>query len=161
MRKTRLVLLAILSAAAPSALAQEKPAPTPIKWTLTVDANAKPDPNAAFKAVLKATIEEGWHLYAMSLPPNGPTSTQISVPAGQPFSLNGSITAAPGITAFDPNFGMSLESYENDAVFTIPVKVAANAGGPPLTLTVLVGYQTCDAHVCLPPTDVKVTATIK
>ena len=60
----------------------------------------------------------------------------------------------------DASFGMEVELYEGEAVFTLPVKVAAGAAPGAQKLVVSASYQSCNNKVCLPPKTVKVEVPV-
>jgi hypothetical protein len=60
----------------------------------------------------------------------------------------------------DPSFGMEVELYEGETVFTLPVKVAAGAMPGQQKLVVSTSYQSCNAKLCLPPKSLKVEAPV-
>ena len=127
----------------------------PIHWALAVEpAAATTTPGGTITLALSATIDDGWHLYATSVGPGGPTPTLISVPAGQAFTLNGDISEPAPSSAFDSNFNMTLEFHEGSAKFTIPLKVSLSSGYGMLPARVAASYQTCNDRFCLPPKQV-------
>ena len=60
----------------------------------------------------------------------------------------------------DASFGMEVELYEGEAMFTLPVKVAAGAAPGAQKLVVSASYQSCNNKVCLPPKTVKVEVPV-
>jgi DsbC/DsbD-like thiol-disulfide interchange protein len=128
-------------------------AQNPIQWTLT-GAPVKPGTTAA--ARLKATIEPGWHLYGLTQPPDGPKATTIWVSEGQPFRATGDVKAPKPLREHDQNFGVTVEFYEREVTFGIPVR---REGSESAALHVNVRYQTCNDKLCLPPKTVSVSAT--
>ncbi len=113
-----LVFLAAFSAAAQN----------PTKWTLESPAKGKSlKKDEAFKADLKAEIEDGWHLYSTEQPSGGPFPTKISLPENSNYAVAGTVTTSAPIVKADANFpvdGKPLETkfFEKQAVFTVPLK---------------------------------------
>ena len=138
-------------------------AQNPASWSLTHEPNVKElTKGDLLQAILKATIEEGWHLYALEQPPGGPFATTISVSEGKPFEINGKITSSKPIFKADNNFiinGKPLETYffDNSATFKVPLKSTADTTADAVAIDVR--YQVCDATRCLPPKSVRVTTT--
>ncbi len=126
----------------------------PVKWALA-KTPASAAPGQTFRIELTATIDEGWHFYSISQPPGGPVTTRISLPKDQPFTLAGTIDAPPPHVAMDPNFGMETETYSDTVVFTLPIKVGADASGKQV-LRVQAYYQSCNDRLCYPPKTVKI-----
>ena len=148
------IVLALGAAPWASAQADPKPIKLSLKSAPAVKRGEK------FQAVLTAQIADGWHLYSMQPIANGPMATRIEVPGGQAFEAAGNILASDPLVAFDPNFEMNVEYYETEAKFRIPLKPASrtSAGRHPLTIDVV--FQTCNDHICLPPTKTSVNASI-
>lgn len=136
-------------------------AQNPASWTLSADSKGKViESGEIVKATLTATIEEGWHLYALEQPPGGPFATKIQVTAGKPFELGGKIESSTPIIKPDNNFiidGKPLETrfFDNSAVFKVPLKASGNSVANEISLDVR--YQVCDATRCLPPKTVRVS----
>jgi thiol:disulfide interchange protein DsbD len=126
----------------------------PVLWKL--QAPAKPVKSGApFIVKLVAAIEPGWHLYSLKPVAEGPIPTRIWIGEGQPFKLAGAIDAAEPVTANDPALNMEVETYEGEAVFTLPVQAAGGSAGQQ-RLVVSASYQSCNNKLCLPPKTVKV-----
>jgi thiol:disulfide interchange protein DsbD len=125
----------------------------PVAWKL--QAPAKPaKAGARLQVKLVAAIESGWHLYSLKPVAEGPIPTRIWIADGQPFQLAGAVAAPDPVTFQDPALGMEVEMYEGEAVFTLPVQVAAGSAGAQ-KLVVSASYQACNNKLCLPPKTVK------
>lgn len=134
----------------------------PIKWALALPApTATATPGGTITLSLNATVDEGWHLYAVSLAPGGPIPTAISVPAGQAFSLLGEISEPTPTSAFDANFNTVLEYHEGKVTFGIPLRVSATSGVGAVPARVAVSFQTCNDRFCLPPKQVVTTVQVQ
>src|SRR5215469_15639821 len=105
-----MVLLLITMAV--GALCQEHPA----QWSAAGPGKAI-HPGEKFSVKLSAKISSGWHMYSITQPAGGPTTTVITVPTTQPFKLDGQISGPLPFTAYDANFEMNTETYEDRAVF--------------------------------------------
>ena len=125
----------------------------PVKWSFT---QSKATNNSA-ELRFTATIDEGWHLYAMNLPEGGPVSTSITFQKIEGATLDGSVkTLTKPTTAFDKTFGMDLSWYANKAVFAQQVTITDPAR---FTITGSVRYMSCDNTQCLAPTNEAFTFT--
>jgi thiol:disulfide interchange protein DsbD len=131
----------------------------PVAWKLNPLA-APVKPGARFTVKLVVEAQDGWHLYSLKPLAEGPIATRIWIAEGQPFSLAGAVQAPDPRVMQDPSFGMEVELYEGEAVFTLPVRVAP--GTPPgvQKLVVSASYQSCNNKLCLPPKTVKVEVPI-
>ena len=135
--------------------------PNPIKWSLKEPAGRSLKRGDRIAIRLTARVERGWHLYAMSQPNGGPTSTRIFLNENQPFRLAGEVAAPKPKTAFDDNFDRELDYYDGEAVFTVPVEVAPEAAGGRQQLTISARFQSCSSQLCLPPRLVKLQTNIE
>jgi thiol:disulfide interchange protein DsbD len=128
----------------------------PAHWTLTSDKKgASVTADEQFKADLNATIDEGWHLYALEQPAGGPIATTIKVTEGTQFKIAGDIGSPTPLEKFDPNFKINTKYFERQVVFKVPVQ--AIAAGPGDALSLDVRFQLCNDTFCLPPRTVRVS----
>jgi DsbC/DsbD-like thiol-disulfide interchange protein len=131
----------------------------PVAWKLAPLA-ASVKAGARFTVKLSAAVQEGWHLYSLKPMPEGPIPTRIWISEGQPFSLAGAVQSPPPQVMQDPSFGMEVELYEGEAVFTLPVRVAPGTPPGAQKLVVNAAYQSCNNKICLPPKTVKVDLSL-
>ncbi len=132
----------------------------PVAWKLQNPPAPPVKAGARFNVKLHAEVQEGWHLYSLKPMAEGPIPTKIWIADGQPFSLAGSVQAPEPQVMQDASFGMEVELYEGEAVFTLPVKVGPGAAPGAQRLVVSASYQSCNNKLCLPPKTVKVEAPV-
>ena len=120
-----------------------------VAWSGKLD-KAQVKPGEKAKLVLTAKIDPGWHLYSLTQPPP-PRATKIALADGAPFVMDGKAQQSKPVKAYDPNFQIETETFENTATFTVPVKAAADLVPGPQKLIAKVTFQACDEHQCLPP----------
>lgn len=120
----------------------------PIKWQTSLkDGQQKTEKEVVFKA----TIEPGWHLYAMNLPEGGPISTSFTFESIQGGTLVGSVEAkSKAITKFDALFDMTLSWYATEGLFIQKVKVTDPAA---FKLVGQIRFMACNDEQCLAPTN--------
>ena len=145
----KLILTAALAACLAAAPAD------PVAWKMQNPPASPVKRGARFTVKLLAEVQEGWHFYSLKPMAEGPIPTRIWIAEGQPFSLAGAVQSPDPQVMQDPSFGMEVELYEGEVVFTLPVKVAASANAGQQTLVVGASYQSCNAKLCLPPKSVK------
>jgi thiol:disulfide interchange protein len=153
------LLAALVGAAAAAGVSNASAQGDPVKWSASTKATTV-KPGGSFEVQVVAQIAEGWHLYSITQAPP-PIATRITVPAGQPFALAGSVEGPPPHVAFDQSFGIDTEFYEDSAAFTLPVKAAADASGGKKKLRVDAYFQTCNDQLCLPPKTVPMDVPIE
>jgi hypothetical protein len=126
-----------------------------VKWSADV---VKSTPNSATVA-LSATVADGWHVYALSQPPGGPTPLKISVPSGSPMTLQTPIAESTVTRHFDQNFNTDTVYYLNSVKFTLGLQ--GTAGSSVDSLPIDVRFQACSDRLCLPPYTAHLTASLK
>jgi thiol:disulfide interchange protein DsbD len=142
-------------------LTQVQPIQDPVRWSLAQSAQRPVSRGSIVPVKLKAEIRSGWHLYSIGQPPGGPIATELSLPAGQPFTFARPIAAPKPHVIFDPDFAMPVQLYTDTAEFVLQIKVAAAAPPGPQTLTVDARYQSCNESICLPPRTTKTTLVLQ
>jgi hypothetical protein len=150
----KLILTAALAACLAAAPAD------PVAWKMQSFPAASVKPGARFTVKLLAAVQDGWHLYSLKHMMEGPIATRIWIAEGQPFSLSGAVRAPEPRVMQDPSFGMEVELYEGEAVFTLPVRVAPGTAPGAQKLVVSASYQSCNNKLCLPPKTVQVEVPI-
>lgn len=121
----------------------------PVHWALH---GVQPAARAGerFEVRVDASIDPGWHLYALEEPQGGPIPTEIGIAEGDPASLL-RVDSPPPRRLLDSGFQVVTAYFEDAAQFTLRLRAdrAATAGGH--ALHVLVRYQACNDRMCLPP----------
>ena len=135
-------------------------AQNPVHWTAPKSATSAA-PGGKTSVKLTATIDEGWHIYSATQGPGGPLPTRFAVASGQPFVMDGTVDATKPMVNFDKNFGINVETYENKADFTVPIKVDTTAKKGAQKIQLSTRYEACNASMCLPPKTVNFTVNMK
>lgn len=148
-RTLRLLLLLALTALAMVVGAQDD-APK-AKWTATIPADAKAGDKVI--AILKAEVDEGWHVYSTKLVDGGPIPTTVE--AVGPLKIDGKPESADVESAQDPNFGVQVEFITEKSEVRVPVILA----DPPTAGKLAVNFQACDNRRCMLPVTVEVPLT--
>ena len=156
----RLITIVVLAAGLACVLPVEARAQDPIHWSLALSSKGPAMPGKPIEATLTARIDKGWHLYALEEPVGGPLPTVIVMAAPKPFALAGPVSAPPGTRAFDPNFNLETEYYEEQVSFSLPLKVLADTPLGRHKLQVTASWTTCNDRLCLPPRDETLTLEV-
>ena len=120
----------------------------PIQWTLTSDV-AKAPAGSSVPLHLKATFQEGWHLYSLTTPKGGPIPTTAEL-AENPAVKSSKLYQPPPNRQFDKNFNLDTETFEKQVDLPLTANLAPDAKGS-VELTANVRYQACNDRQCLPP----------
>lgn len=135
--------------------------PQPVTWTAEVaDQTRAPDGSVLVNVRVKATIDDGWHVYAPSQPGQGPTPLSVKVDSSSLIALNSSIAVPIPQKAMDPNFGIETETYSGQPVITVPIRVSAEAIKSGKPIDVKVRSQACSDKFCLPAKTTTLSVTL-
>lgn len=117
---------------------------TPVKWKTSVTKISVTE----YELVATATIENGWHLYSQTLPPEGPKPTFFKFPKNSAYQILGKVVEEKGKIVDDPVFNMKIKYFEKTTTFRQRIKVISNK---PFQLTAEVEYMSCNDENCTPP----------
>ena len=145
MKKVLLLMIVFLISA--GAYAQIE---APVKWSYA----AKRLPNNEAVVFLRATIQDGWHIYSMNVKDGGPIKTSFKFAPSKEYTLVGKASEPKAITKYEDAFKMDVSYFEKTVTFQQKIKLkSANAKEVKGQLE----YMTCNDHKCLPPDDVDFT----
>jgi thiol:disulfide interchange protein DsbD len=100
--------------------------------------------------LVRATIQEGWHLYSMTTPPGGPKPTVFALVRTDGVEPAGKALQPVPAREFDQNFQVDTEQYSREVEFAVPVRITDAAAEGALTLRGTVAFQVCDPKQCIP-----------
>ena len=120
----------------------------PIQWTLTSNV-AKAPAGSTVPLHLKATFQEGWHLYSLTTPAGGPIPTTAAL-ADNPAVKGSKLYQPPPNRQLDKNFNLDTETFEKEVDLPLTAELAPDAKGS-VELVANVRYQACNDRQCLPP----------
>ncbi|TDO19255.1 protein-disulfide reductase DsbD domain-containing protein [Pedobacter duraquae] len=147
-RLTLLFALLITTALGASAQIED-----PVSWAF----GSKKISSTEAVVYLKATIEDGWHVYSQNVKPGGPIKTTIKFAPSKEFSKVG-VTAEPkAITKYEKTFAMNVSYFENEVVFSQKVKLVKGQALVKGTIE----FMTCNDRKCLPPSEVPFSVQVK
>jgi len=96
---------------------------------------------------LTATIDDGWHMYALQLPDGGPLPTSVEWNASPGVEFTGDLTASPAAsTQHDETFDMDLSWWTGRVTLTRPFKAKGK-----FDIKGKVRYMACNDHTCTSP----------
>lgn len=128
----------------------------PVSWSFTT----KKTGEKTYEIHMKATIQDGWHLYSQNQPEDA-----IAIPTSFSFNNNplvkfeGKIREVGKVEKFhDPRLDLSANQFSKTVTFVQVVKLKVNTK---TKITGTVEYQTCDDKKCLPPKKVNFSAAIQ
>lgn len=120
----------------------------PIQWSLTSEITKAPA-GSSVTLHLKATFQEGWHLYSLTTPKGGPIPTTAAL--AENSAISGSrLFQPPPSRQLDKNFNLETETFEREVDLPLVTELSKSAKGA-VELTANVRYQACNDRQCLPP----------
>jgi len=126
---------------------------SPVKWSYA----AKKISATEAMVYLKATIQDGWHIYSLNVKDGGPIKTSFKFDASKDYTALGKPTEPKPIAKNDKNFNMTLTYFEKEVVFSQKIKL----NSPNVTeVKGKLEYMTCNDHKCLPPDDINFTVPL-
>jgi thiol:disulfide interchange protein len=118
----------------------------PVQFTTSIEKISESD----YYLVIKAEIEEGWHLYAQEVPEDGPIATTIYIKGSDDtFQSLGKPSEPKGHTEYDKTFEMDIKYFKNTATFKQKIRLLTN---DKIDINGEIEYMVCDDKQCLPPT---------
>lgn len=128
---------------------------SPIKWS----ASYKMLDEQEGIIILKADIENGWHLYGIELPKGGPKPTTFDFGASVGVKMLGEIKpSAEPIEKLDDIFRLKLCWWDSSVTFMQRFAIEKNNE---YKINVEIEYMGCNEHSCLPPSRKKLSLEIK
>ena len=125
----------------------------PVKWSYLAKKTSKTEATL----LIRATIDNGWHIYSQTVPDGGPIKTSFIFKPAKAFSLIGKTVEPKPISKFEKTFDMNVAFFEKTVTFQQKVKL--NKGAKAVKGKVEFGV--CDDSKCLPPTEVEFSVPIK
>ncbi|MCA1764429.1 MAG: thiol:disulfide interchange protein, partial [Flavobacteriales bacterium] len=117
----------------------------PVDWEMSVSETSDTEATLTFKA----TLEEGWHIYALDLPSDeGPLPTEFTFETSDKYELLGDPDQGKYITDYDPNFQMDLNYFADRAEFTQKIKRISPSD---FSVKGELSFMVCNDEMCLPP----------
>lgn len=126
---------------------------TPVHWSYGAK---KVSPTEAV-VFLKATIDEGWHIYSQKTKDGGPIKTAFTFTTSKEYSTIGNTIEPKPISRMEKVFHMKVGFFEKSVVFQQKIKLKTDQATVKGTLE----YMTCNDHQCLPPDDIEFSIPIK
>lgn len=136
-----------------SALAAKSQILKPVTWSYA----AKKTSATEATVFIKATIDEGWHLYSQTVKEGGPVKTTFTFPASPAYTLVGKTIEPKSISRFEETFSMNVNFFEKSVVFQQKIKLK----GKNAVVKGSVEFMTCDDKQCLPPEQINFSVPVK
>lgn len=126
---------------------------TPVTWSYA----AKRTSATEATVFMKATIENGWHVYSQNVKDGGPIKTTFTFPAAATYTLVGKTAEPKAITRFEDTFKMEVSFFEKSVIFQQKVKLKSAQA----VVKGSVEFMTCNDKQCLPPEEISFNIPVK
>lgn len=127
----------------------------PVKWSYA----AKKTSKTTAVLYLKASIEEGWHLYSQNMADGGPVKTTFSFSPAKNYQITGKTIEPKAIVKFEKSFNMNVSYFEKSVIFQQQVKLTGKGANAMVKGTV--EFMVCNDQQCLPPETVEFSIPVK
>jgi thiol:disulfide interchange protein len=119
----------------------------PVKWSYEVK---QTEGNNA-QISIRASIESGWDLYSLDVPPGGPLPTVFTFRPGSDFKLAGKMTTNPKPkVSYDEVFEMEIGKWKKSVTFYQNIKVLTKKK---FNINVDIEFMVCSNESCIPLED--------
>lgn len=125
----------------------------PVTWSYAAKRTSKTEATI----FVKATIDQGWHLYSQNVKDGGPIKTTFTFPAAKTYTVIGKTIEPKAVTRYEDTFKMDVSFFEKSVVFQQKVKLT----GKTAIVKGTVEFMTCDDKQCLPPEEVSFSVPVK
>lgn len=126
---------------------------TPVTWSY---AQKKTSATEAI-IYIKATVQDGWHIYSQHVKPGGPVKTTIKFNPSKEFTKVGTTSEPKPLTKFEKVFDMNVGYFEKSVVFQQKIKLSKATAN----VTGTIEFMVCDESRCLPPEEIKFAVQVK
>lgn len=125
----------------------------PVKWSYA----AKKINDKEAIVLLKATIDQGWHIYSQQVTDGGPVPTSFRFDAAKNYQLIGQTGESKPQTKYEKTFGMEVKFFEKSALFQQKVKLLSGN----VIVKGKLEYMVCNDQKCLPPEEINFSIPVK
>jgi DsbC/DsbD-like thiol-disulfide interchange protein len=125
----------------------------PVKWSYGQKKISKTEAIV----FIKASIEDGWHIYSQNVKDGGPVKTSITFAPSKDYVKVGTTSEPKPVTKFEKSFDMNVSYFEKQVIFQQKVKL----NKPSATVKGKVEFMVCNDSKCLPPTEVEFSVQVK
>jgi len=151
MKKFKLLLILMFVAGIAVVKSQTQ---QPVKWTFEI----KEINRYEVKVIAHATIDEGWKMYGISVPENGPFATNLVFESNDSFRLiKKTVEVTKPVVKHDDVFDMDVPYFKKKATISHNVRILKR----PATIKGYVEFMTCNEESCLPPDEVEFSFEVK
>jgi Disulphide bond corrector protein DsbC len=139
--------------------AQSPPVPT-VEWSAAVIRPGAVQSDNRASLELSAQVLEGWHVYALTQPPGGPTALHVTIEQSDFAQVAGPPRGTKPRRRHDPSFDLETQIYTHSFALHVPLRILDGQVTGRREIEVDVHYQSCSDRECLPPRTVRLAVPI-
>lgn len=125
----------------------------PVKWSYA----AKKISKTEAVLLMKATIDNGWHIYSSQQKDGGPIKTSFTFTPSKDYAVNGAVAEPKPVTKFENTFKMNVSYFEKSVVFQQKIKLKKDQ----VNIKGSLEYMVCNDKQCLPPENIDFNIPVK
>lgn len=116
----------------------------PVKWEYSFERKSPTEGTI----IIKATIDDKWHIYSQMQPDEGPIPTSFKYTPAAGYELVGKTDEPTAVKSYSEVFGTEVISFEKQVTFTQNVKLTTDK---PFLISGELEFMSCNDNMCLPP----------
>lgn len=125
----------------------------PVKWAYAAKITGK---NEAV-LLIKAIIDEPWHIYSINQKDGGPVKTSFTFTPSADYKLVGTMSEPKPVTKYEKAFEMDVHYFEKSVIFQ--QKIGFKTDNPVIKGTL--NFMACNDQKCLPSEDIEFSIPVK
>lgn len=125
----------------------------PIDWSF----EAQKVSETEYNLILKAKMDEGWHIYSQHIGYDGPIPTTFTFNESDSYSLKGETVEPTPEKEYDESFEMDLLFFSDEVEFIQPITINNNKN---VKVEGSVEFMACNLGQCMPPETVEFTINV-
>lgn len=102
-------------------------------------------------------MEQGWHIYSLDTPEEGPVRTAIAFTPDHSYQLTGALLQPQPLSKMEQQFGKEVKYFEKTVIFQQKIKLQQNTA----TVKGDITFMVCSDRQCLPPGNIQFSVDIK
>ena len=142
MKKSFFILTAIFFCFAAKAQIE-----APVKWAY----GSKNTGSNNVVLLLKASVEDKWHIYALDTDNKNPVATTISFAQSKDYGLAGNLEQPTPVKKYEAALKTDVRYFEHSVIFQQKIKLRSAA---PVVVKGTIEYMACNDRTCMPREDV-------
>lgn len=153
-------LAAELATADPTTVTNGTVSDPTVEWVTSWTSKTPLKRGEAATLELSGQVQDGWHVYALTQLPGGPTALRVSLDENPVARLLGSATGSKPERKHDRSFDLDTQFYTHSFTVRLPVYLKGEADTGRQLIPVSVRFQICSDRECQPPKTVHLSVPV-